>query len=69
MPTRRIWIITEVVEGGKPSSTYIPDEDNPRQKFKKMVKELGYSEDDDHAWDSNDPDRNFIALDYITIPA
>ena len=33
-----------------------------------MAQDLGYSVDDDEAWDANDPDRNWICLDYIEIP-
>lgn len=64
---KRIWIITEVVEGGKPGSRYVPAE-TARKEFDDMVKELGYTRDDDHAWDADDPDRNMIALDWIDVP-
>lgn len=66
--TRRIWIITEVVEGGKPGSRYVPAE-TARAEFASLVEELGYERDDDHAWKSGDADRNFIALDWVDIPA
>jgi hypothetical protein len=68
MSTKRIWIITEVVNGGQPSSRFVPA-DTIRQEFDTMVRDLGYLRDDDHAFNEFDPDRNHITLDYIDIPA
>lgn len=67
MTTKRIYFITEVVEGGTPGAMY-HDNQNIRDIFNTMVDELGYVRDDDHAYDPNDANRNHITLDYIDIP-
>jgi hypothetical protein len=66
--TKRIWIITEVVDGGRPGSTYV-EADKARAEFDALVEELGYTRDHDFAYDADDADRNFVALDYVDIPA
>lgn len=64
---KTIHLITEIVEGGKPTNRYVESE-KAQLEFDKMVSDLGYERDDNHAWAPGDADRNSISLDTVEIP-